>query len=338
MGDEAATMPTSVNGRVAPPVPARVFITGANGFIGRALAQRLRELGAHVSGVDLCPDSDAGVLTGSTTDPDRWSDALDGIDAIIHTAAIVSNAANYEDAWTVNVLGTRRVLDAAVAAGVPRFLHVSSRVAFGYDYPDGVDETYPVRVTGHTYGDTRVNSEAVVMTSHAAGEIDATVIRPGDVYGPGSVWVREPLKMIKARQLVLPARGNGVFTPIYIDNLVDGMLLALTNADASGQVFTLTDGYGIACKEYFGRLADMAGGPVLMVPTPVALQLSRAAGALLRRLGQHTELTDATMLDLSRSATYSTDKARTMLGFRPSVTFDEGMAAVEAWARQEGLI
>lgn len=331
-------MPTSADGRVAPNVPARVFITGANGFIGRALAQRLRKLGAQVSGVDLDPDPDGGVLAGSTTEPDGWAYALDGVDAIIHAAAIVSNAAGYDAAWTVNVLGTRRVLDAAVAAGVPRFMHVSSRVAYGYDYPDQVDETYPVRVTGHTYGDTRVNSEAVVMTGHAAGEIDATVIRPGDVYGPGSVWVREPLKMIKARQLVLPARGNGVFTPIYIDNLVDGMLLALTNPDASGQVFTLTDGYGIACKEYFGRLADMACGSVLMVPTPVALQLSRAAGAVLRRLGQHSELTDATMLDLSRTATYSTDKARTVLGFESRVPFDDGMRAVETWARQEGLI
>lgn len=338
MGGGVATMPTGADGRVMPDVPGRVFITGANGFIGRALAQRLRELGAQVGGVDLRPASDAGVLVGSTTDPDGWSEALDGADAIIHTAAIVSNTANYEDAWTVNVLGTRRVLEAAVAAGVPRFMHVSSRVAYGYDYPDGVDETYPVRVTGHTYGDTRVNSEAVVMTSHAAGEIDATVIRPGDVYGPGSIWVREPLRMIKARQLVLPARGNGVFTPIYIDNLVDGMLLALTNPDASGQVFTLTDGYGIACKEYFGRLADMAGGPMLLVPTPVALQLSRAAGAVLRRLGQHSELTDATMLDLARSGTYSIDKARTVLGFQPRVTFDDGMTAVEAWAGQEGLI
>lgn len=329
---------TAQQTRITPEVPSRVFITGADGFIGRALADRLGELGAQVSGVDLRANPTRGILAGSTTDPDQWAEALQGIDTVIHTAAIVSNAASLDDAWEVNVLGTRRVLTAAAAAGVRRFVHVSSIAAFSFDYPDGVDETYPVRVCGHSYPDTRVNSEAVVMTAHAAGEIDATIVRPGDVYGPGSVWVREPLKMIRARQMILPARGHGTFTPVYIDNLVDGILLTLTTEAASGQVFTLTDGYGVECREYFGRLATMAGGSVLCLPTSVALPIARAAGGLLRGLGQSSELADASVLMLSRTGQYSIEKARTVLSFEPRVTFDEGMAVVEAWARKEGLV
>lgn len=324
--------------RITPDVPDRVFITGANGFIGRALANRLRELGADVTGVDLHPDPANGVVEGSTTQPEAWAEALAGVDTVIHTAAIVSNAASLDDAWTVNVLGTRRVLAAAAAAGVRRFVHISSIMAYGFDYPDGVDETYPVRVCGYSYPDTRVNSEAVVLTAHAAGEIDCTIVRPGDVYGPGSVWVREPLKMIKSRQMILPARGRGVFTPVYIDNIVDGILLTLTNDAASGQVFTITDGYAVECKEYFGRLAVMAGGSVTTLPTALAVPLVRAAGGLLRGLGQRSELADASMLMLARKGRYSIEKSRSVLGFEPRVTFDQGMAAVEAWAREEGLI
>lgn len=324
--------------RIAPEVPATVFITGANGFIGKALATRLRELGADVTGVDLRPDLANGIVEGSTTDPDAWAEALDDVDTVIHTAAIVSNAASLDAAWTVNVLGTRLTLAAAAAAGVRRFVHLSSIMAYGFDYPDLVDETYPVRLSGHSYPDTRVNSEAVVMTAHAAGEIECTIVRPGDVYGPGSIWVREPLKMIKARQMILPARGNGVFTPAYIDNVVDGILLTLTNEAASGQIFTITDGYGVSCKEYFGRLADMAGGSVMTLPTPMAVPLVRAAGGLLRGLGQPTELAEASMLMLARKGIYSIEKAQSMLGFEPRVTFDDGMTAVETWAREEGLI
>jgi nucleoside-diphosphate-sugar epimerase len=324
--------------RVAPTVPARVFITGANGFIGKALAARLRELGAEVTGVDLRPDPSHGVVEGSTADPDSWKSALAGVDVVIHTAAIVSLAANYDDSWRVNVLGTSRVLQAAIDAGVPRFVHFSSIMAFGFEYPPAVDEDYPIRVAGYTYPDTKVNSEAVVMTAHAGGKIDATIVRPGDVYGPGSVWVREPLKMIKARQMILPAGGKGLFTQVYIDNLVDGVLLTLSNPAASGQVFTLTDGDHVTCNEYFGRLADMTGGSVTTLPTAVAVPTARTAGALLRRLRQPSELTDATMLHFTRKNSYSIEKARDLLGYQPRIGLDEGMKNVEAWARQEGIL
>ena len=79
--------------RPAPPIPGKVFITGAKGFIGRAIAVRLRELGAEVGGVDLAEDAANGILAGTTTDPGPWADALGGIDTVIHTAAVVSNAA-----------------------------------------------------------------------------------------------------------------------------------------------------------------------------------------------------------------------------------------------------
>jgi 2-alkyl-3-oxoalkanoate reductase len=324
--------------RVQPEVPRKVFVTGANGFIGRAVVARLRELGSQVNGVDLRPGRDLSIVQGSTTRPDDWVHALDGAEAIVHTAAIVSNVATHEEAWAVNVLGTRRVIDAATSARVPRLLHLSSIMAYGFDYPDGVDETYPVRVNGHSYTDTRVNSEAVVMTAHACGEVDATILRPGDVIGPGSIWVREPILMSRRRQMILPARGNGVFTPVYIDNLVDAMMLALVTPAASGQVFTVTDGYPVACRDYFGRLATMANGQMTTLPTGVALGLSRATGSLLRSVGRHSELTAATALMLTRRGGYSTEKARQVLGFEPRVGYEQAMSLIETWARQEGLI
>lgn len=324
--------------RVHSQVPARVFVTGANGFIGRALLTRLRELGSRVTGVDLRPGRDPDVLVGSTTDPDGWMHALDGADAIVHTAAIVSNVATHDQAWAVNVLGTRRVIDAAASSGVPRLLHLSSIMAYGFDYPDGVDETYPVRVNGYSYTDSRVNSEAVVMAAHACGEVDATIVRPGDVIGPGSIWVREPILMSRRWQMILPAMGNGVFTPVYIDNLVDALVLALATPASSGQIFTVTDGYGVACRDYFGRLATMANGTMTAVPTGVALRLSRATGSLLRSTGRHSELGAATALMLARRGLYSTEKARRVLGFEPRVGYEQAMSLIETWARQEGLI
>jgi nucleoside-diphosphate-sugar epimerase len=325
--------------RPTPAVPSKVFITGASGFIGRALAVRLRELGAQVGGVDLQGDPANNVVEGNTTDPSTWAEALDGVDTVIHTAAIVGMVAPYDLAWEVNVLGTRRVLEAAKAAGVRRFVHLSSVAAFGFVFPDGVDETYPCRVTGmSTYHDTKVNSEAVVLAAHASGEIEVTVIRPTDVYGPGSVWVREPLALIKAGQMMLPDGGKGIFAVVYIDNFVDGMMLAISSDAAAGQIFTLGDAKAVSCAEYFGRLAEMAGGKVRTVPAWLATRLLGTVGAVQRRLGQASELSAAMMMLLNRSGAYSIQKARTMLGYEPLVSFDEGMRRTEEWARAEGLI
>ncbi|UGT93515.1 NAD-dependent epimerase/dehydratase family protein [Mycobacterium ostraviense] len=199
------------------PVPSlqrrKIFITGANGFIGRAMAERFRALGAEVGGVDLAADPAGNVVAGDITRPEVWAASLAGVDTVIHTAALLGASFPLEQAWRVNVLGTSRVLRAAIDAGVRRFVHFSSVAAYGFDFPDDIDETYPVHVNGDVYTNTKVNSEAVVLAAHAAREIDVTVIRPGDVWGPGSVWVRSPIaEMRKKTGFPLPNGGNGIFS------------------------------------------------------------------------------------------------------------------------------
>ena len=326
--------------RPAPSLAGRtIFITGATGFIGRAVAQRLRALGAQVSGVDLVADPKNDVVAGDTPQPQQWAAGLDGVDTVIHTAALLGAAFPLEQAWRVNVLGTSAVLKASVEAGVRRFVHLSSIAAFGFDFPDGVDETYPVQVNGDVYTDTKINSEAVVLTAHAAKEIEVTVIRPGDVWGPGSVWVRSPIaEMRKPLGFPLPNGGNGVFSPVYIDNFVDAMALVVAAEEAVGQVFIISDGAGVRCGEFFGHLAKMSGGTIRTLPMQVAAPLADAVGSLLRRMGRKNDLCSGTMWLLNRPGTYSIAKAQKVLGYQPLVSIDEGMARVEEWARAQGLV
>jgi nucleoside-diphosphate-sugar epimerase len=294
-------------------------------------------LGAEVRGVDVV--GGPGVIEGSTLRPQEWADALAGVDLVVHTAAIVSTVAPLERAWQVNVLGTSRVLRASVAAGVRRFVFLSRVAVWGDDFPDGVGEDDPPRVQGRSYADTKINGEAVVLAAHAAGLIDATVVRPGDVYGPGSrPWVVLPLELIRRRQLLLPAGGEGIFTPTYVDDLVDGIVLASCLEAGRGQVFTITDGYGVPCREYFGRLAAMVGGRVRTGPTRPVVGLMAAFGALQRALGQQSELSSNSAGMALRRGTDSIAKAQRMLGYEPAVGLDEGMARTQAWLRESGLL
>jgi nucleoside-diphosphate-sugar epimerase len=312
----------------------RVFITGASGFIGSALAARFRDQGAEVRGVDLRADPAAGVVAGDITDPGAWQQHAAGCDLVVHTAAVVSLRLDQPDAtWRANVVGTRNALDAATSAGARRFVHFSSVTVFGFDFPDGVDERYPVRPTGVPYPDTKIASEQLVLQAHAEGRIAVTVVRPGDVYGPGSgAWAVLPTKLIRTRRFTLPDGGRGIFSPVYVDDVVGGVVAAAGAEAGAGEVFTLSGGAGIANRDFFGRYARELGMRLLTLPAPVARAGARIAG----RLGSDPDVNPRALDYMLRTGTYAIAKAEERLGWRPEVAVGDGLDRTVAWLRAGG--
>jgi hypothetical protein len=139
--------------------------------------------------------------------------------------------------------------------------------------------------------DTKVASEQVVLQAHAAGEVACTIVRPGDVYGPGSYfWTLTAVREIAARRLVLPAMGRGKISPVYVDDVVEGVTLAAAHERAIGQVFTLSGGHDVEARDFWGRYARMLGkGRVPVAPTPVvmfiAAVIDRSPAARLHHRG-----------------------------------------------------
>jgi nucleoside-diphosphate-sugar epimerase len=320
-------------------VPSKVFISGALGFIGSVLAERYRSDGAEVRGVDVRAEPALGVVAGDIAEAGAWQEHASGCDLVINTAAYVGFGGELDQVWRVNVLGTRRMIDAAARGGAERFVQFSSVTTFGFEYPDGVDETYPVRLTGNPYPDSKIASEQVTLQAHVAGDVQATIIRPGDVYGPRSRgWTLLPAKMIKSGQLVLPAGGRGQIGPVYVDNLVDGVTLAAASPDAVGEIFTIADGYAIDMADFFGHYARMLGkGPVRTLPTPIARTIAAAGGRIEKTLGRDTEMSAASIDYLTKRGAYSIEKARRVLGYEPKVSLEEGMRRCEEWLRFENV-
>ena len=318
----------------------KVFITGSLGFVGRALMKRYRELGVEVCGLDVRSEPESGTIAGDVSRPAEWQAQLNDCDLVIHTAAIVTNNVTHAEAWRVNVLGTRRVLDAAILAGARRFVHLSSLAAMRFIVEDQADESAPIMPTGNPYVDTKIASEQAVLAAHAAGEIGCTIIRPADIYGPGSrPWTMVPVQMIKRGMFLLPAYGQGIFRAIYIDDLVEGVMLAAEKDVGIGQIFILGGENTVTCEQFFGYYYRMLGkGTPRMLSTSTAIAIAEIGRAIFSLLGKPTELGRGAMEMLSKKTTVSNRKAHRILGWQPMIDLDEGMRRTEVWLHAQKLL
>jgi nucleoside-diphosphate-sugar epimerase len=321
-----------------------VLVTGIGGFIGLRFAELAKARGARVKGLEL-PGPAAKrarglgfeTLEGDVTRAEDAAAAVKGADVVLHTAAIVGEGGDMDAYRRVNVGGTRTMAEAARAAKVRRFVHLSSVMVFGFTFPDGVTEDGPKRGEGNAYCQTKIESEEALSALAVPGTFDVTIIRPGDVYGPGSIpWVVRPLELMKQRLFVLPDGGHGVINHVHVDTLCEGILLAIEK-DASG-AFTLSDGVATECRDFFAPLARMAHRRLGTLPSKLLLGGFAVLGPLFRAFGKEPPARPEALRYLMRRGAYSIEKARTVLGFEPRISLAEGMRGVEAWARSEGLV
>ena len=302
-------------------------MTGAGGFIGGAVCAALAAEGADVVGVDvareLAPtaaEAGASAAVADVTDRAAMDLALEGADLVVHAAAYVHEWGAMADFVEVNARGTAVVLDAARAAGAKRCVHISSVVVYGYHDPSEQDEGRFRRAYGIPYIDTKSSSDRLACRR------GAVVIRPGDVYGPGSVpWIVRPLQLAKAGRLAVPAPGDGRMLPIYISDLVAAVLLGLEKGKP-GQAYAAWDGEAVTFREYFDRIAAIAGGPPTRVlPRPVLEAVGAASAALARLRGRPPMFTARAATFVDRRGTVSTRRIRSELGWEPRVGLDEGL-------------
>jgi len=320
----------------------KVLVTGATGFIGARLAERLAvEEGALVMGTgrDLRKAAHLQELGVQLVQVDLLDTAvlqqtIAGQEVVFHVAAWLRAHGDESQAYALNVTATETLLRLAAEAGVRRFVFVSSINAYGPQPHSVIDEDKPLNTElRDIYGKTKAIADQMVRRLGPELGIEVVVVRPGMVYGPGSMsWTLEMVKLLKKGLPVIFGDGKGYATPVYVDNLLDGMILTAVHPNAIGEAFNLFDP-PIDWHTFFGFYGAMCGCKPRVIPYRAAQMLAWVSEHF-RFL--HLPLTRERLQFYTMKSTYSTTKAEELLGYQQRVDIYEGMRRAEAWLRDEG--
>ena len=323
----------------------RVLVTGASGMLGRAVAARLVGDGDDVRTLQRSPSRVAGArdVAGSVTDRAVVRDAVAGRDAVVHLAAKVDITGPLAQFEAVNVEGTRHLVEEAAAAGVHRFVHVSSpSVAHVGRSLAGAPAAPadPAQARGH-YARTKAAAELLALAAHDPDGMRLVVVRPHVVWGPGDTQlVARVVDRARAGRLPVLGQGAALIDTTYVDNAVDALVAALhADVTAYGEAYVVTNGEPRPVLELLVAICEAAGVPVPRRHVPAAL--ARGAGSVLEAawrtfpLPGEPPLTRFVAEQLSTAHWFDQRRTREALGWRPAVSLDQGLARLAEWTSRQ---
>jgi dihydroflavonol-4-reductase len=325
----------------------RVALTGASGYAGGRLLEALRDRGDEVA-VLVRPESvterirsrASRVVEGSLGDAAASRRLVEGVDAVLHVAAVYRTAGHPDSYYReVNVIGTERLLEAAADRGVRRFVHTSTVGVHGHVERPPADETAPI-APGDIYQATKAEAEALALDFHRKRGLPVAVVRPGAIYGPGETRFLKLFRAIARGRYAVVGTGRTFYHPVYIDDLVAGFLLALDRPEAVGESFLVCGPSYVSQSDLAALIAKHTGGRVLpfRIPARPLQWAGDVVEAICVPLGLEPPLHRRRVDFWTKSRAFTIDKARRLLGYAPKVDLDEGIARTAAWYREAGWL
>jgi dihydroflavonol-4-reductase len=324
-----------------------VAVTGGTGFLGSNLTRRLIATGRSVTVLvrDAAKLGSLGleptrVVVGDIRDPAAVAQVVEGADAVIHTVSNFRTASQTRaEAQAVNAGGTRLVVEAAERAGVKRLLHCSTIGVHGHVADTPATEEAPF-APGDDYQETKLEAEQVVRARISATPMAIVILRPSSMYGPGDMRMLKMFRMLASRRFMMLGACEENFHAVYIDDVVDGFLLALTHPAAVGQTFFVGGPAYLPLRDYIAAAARAVAAPMPWLRLPYAPMHAAAVvcEALCAPLRIEPPLHVRRVRFFKNNRAFDIAKARRLLGYAPKVGLDEGLARTVAWYRSQGLL
>jgi 3beta-hydroxy-delta5-steroid dehydrogenase/steroid delta-isomerase len=326
----------------------RVLVTGGSGFVGANLVTTLLDRGYSVRSFDRAPSPLAAhpklqVLQGDITDKAICAQAVEGIDTVFHTAAIIDlmGGASVSDeyrqrSFAINVGGTQNLVDAGQAAGVQRFVYTSSNsVVMGGQNISGGDETLPYTSRfNDLYTETKVVAERFVLSQNGVGDMLTCAIRPSGIWGRGDQTMFRKLfeSVIAGHVKVLIGRKSARLDNSYVHNLIHGFILAaqhlVPGGTAPGQAYFINDAEPINMFEFARPVVEACGQPWprIRVNGPIVAAAMTGWQRLHFRFGIPAPLLEPLAVErLYLDNFFSVAKASRDLGYQPLFTTEKAL-------------
>lgn len=322
-----------------------VLVTGATGFLGGALALRLASDGARVRALARRPekasflrtDPTIEIVSGDINDTDRTCEVAQGCEYLFHVAAALGGS--MKNQYRVNVDGTRNVMEAAVAASVRRVICVSSIAAYGYEYQGDITEDLPLRAVRVPYNVTKMQSETAVREIGDRHNLEYSIIRPGMIYGPRSnTWTRTLFRIARHMPTLFLGNGSGSAHPIFVDDVVDLMIVLATHPQAAGEAFNCSADPAPTWREFIGAYSRLAGHTRWRSLPVLPLKLLAPLAEILFTMRGEPQQTLKAIEYLLTHRTYRMTKARERLGWQPQVELEAGIQQCAPWLREQSLL
>jgi nucleoside-diphosphate-sugar epimerase len=321
----------------------KALVTGASGFIGRHLVRELsrRSWDIRILIHRNTPEEPTGLelVRGDITDPASMENALTGVDTVFHLAAALgASLLGPEGFARVNAQGTAHMLDAARKAGIERFIHFSSAGVLGHvESKTAASEDFPCRPRD-LYDRTKLEGERLALKEQSTG-LNVVILRPGWVYGPGDRRTFKLIRAIAGKKFVLVTRGLALQTPVYIEDLIRGTMLAVERG-SPGSVYHLAGPELLTVRRIVDTIAAAADTKVPrwtlpLFPVKVAAWKMEM---LYRLMGKEAPITRGKLAFFIHPKPLSTAKARQELGYSPSTDLAAGMAKAIDWYRSQGWL
>ena len=332
---------------------AVVLVTGATGFLGSHIVERLLEQGNEVrvlaresSDISHLKTTSARIFFGDVEDYDSLLPAVKGVDIVYHAAARVMPGWGAWKWFESSIIkGTDNMLKASAEAGVPRFLHVSTGSVHGKlcegDMP--LRESTPCSVVfcpDAYYDFAKVEAEKVAFDYHKKGKIQVSMIRMGAIYGPRDRLLADRVyRQMSAPIVVWPGESNPKYSIVYATDAVDLAILAATSDQAQGEMYNVADSHAVRLREFAAAMLKAMGEPKpqVTIPYPVAYVACTLMEmwSRLRRVKEMPYLTRSGLHFVNKGIYLDGTKAREELGWEPKVSLEEGTRLYVQWRRAQ---
>ena len=315
----------------------QIIVTGASGFVGRALCSRLVDMNLNVRGTLLVSENPSELVSGvepTVIEPvgsdTSWGNALAGIDIVIHLAARVhimreTSSDPLKEFRIVNTLGTERLVREAVMAGVKRFIFMSTIGVNGDNSGDSPYTESSQPKPHNPYSVSKYEAEQALWRLSAETGMEVVIVRAPLVYGPGNPGNFFLLLKFALKGIPLPlSLIRNKRSLIYIGNLVDALAICAIHPNAAGKTYLVSDGEDVSTPDLIRRTATALCIPARLLPLPVFF--IRLAGKLTGK--------SAAVNRLIGSLTVDSSKIRRELGWKPPFNMDDGLQATAQWFKQ----